>query len=543
MNRPGEYVIGIDVGTGSARAGLFDLSGRIYGSASTPITLWKPEPEFAEQSSDEIWKAIGTSIRNTLKEAKIPSSCVIGISFDATCSLVALDSQNQPVSLSPTGNKEQNIIVWMDHRAIEQAKRINRTEHPVLKYVGGQISPEMELPKILWVKDKLKASWKKIARLFDLADYLTFRATHVDTRSLCTTVCKWTYLGHQNKWDATFFKQIGLLDLLEKNKIGSHIRPMGELAGGLTETAAKELGLPAGIAVGVGIIDAHAGGLGVLGMTQRKSISPELLETNLALIGGTSSCHMAVSRKPKFIKGIWGPYYSAMIPGMWLTEGGQSATGALVDRVLVNNQYFDELKKEAHKIGLNVYELLNARVSELQRREKKGPELTSNFHILDYYHGNRSPIADPTAKGMVCGLSLDSSINSLAVSYLATIQSIAYGTRNIIEAMNRHGYRIKHIHACGGGTKNPLWLQEHADITGCTIVLPEVSEAMLLGTAMLAAVAAGRFKTVLEAMSAMSKPGEIIRPRTKNQAYHNKKYKVYKKLYQDQLSYKKIMSR
>ena len=124
---------------------------------------------------------------------------------------------------------------------------------------------------------------------------------------------------------------------------------MGEAVGkGLSADAARELGLRPGTAVGASIIDAHAGGLGLLG-APLDGVAPtvETMETRLALIGGTSSCHMAVSREARFIPGVWGPYYSAMIPGMWLTEGGQSATGALIDHVIFSHARAAQLQADA----------------------------------------------------------------------------------------------------------------------------------------------------------------------------------------------------
>ncbi len=529
-----EFVLGIDVGTLSARAGIFDLKGKLYGSASNSFPVGYPAPDFVEQSSNAIWHSIGKSIRLALKKSAIKKESILGLSFDATCSLVALDNTDQPISVSPTGKNEQNIIVWMDHRAMEQVNRINSTVHPVLRYVGDRMSPEMEPPKLLWIKENLPVTWKKAARFLDLADFLTNRATGNDTRSLCTTVCKWTYQGHKGKtgqWDEDFFRQTGLDELLVKNKIGKNILPMGTPLGGLTDISARELGLLPGTAVGVGIIDAHAGGLGVIGTSQGTPPTQEELETRLALIGGTSSCHMAVSRKPLFIKGIWGPYYSAMIPGMWLTEGGQSATGALIDCVIQSSAHYPALSKEAKSKGKTIYELLNSQVELLRKKEKCGPEITGEYHVLDYYHGNRSPRADAMARGMISGLTLDHSLDSLARQYDATIQAIAYGTRHIIEEMNRKGYRISRIHACGGGTKNPLWLQEHADITGCSIHLPKEPEAVLLGTAMLGAVAAGKFDSIPQAMASMAQPGKIIQPNLSTRPFHDKKYNVYKSMY------------
>jgi FGGY-family pentulose kinase len=544
--------IGVDVGTGSARAGVFTASGQMLGSSSHPIQMWKPKPDFVEQSSSDIWQACARVVREAMKQAGASAADVAGIGFDATCSLVALDAHDKPVSVSPTGNDEQNIIVWMDHRSIPQAERINKTKHPVLKYVGGVISPEMQTPKLLWLKENLPNTWKRTTRFIDLPDYLTYRATGDDTRSLCTTVCKWTYLGHKGNdgagWDASYFNKIGLGDLAKEGfqRIGRRVRPMGEAIGnGLTEKAAADFGLKAGTPVGVSIIDAHAGGLGLLGAPIGGSnVTTQALGTRLALIGGTSSCHMAVSPGPRYIHGIWGPYFSAMIPGLWLTEGGQSATGALIDHVIFSHAAAAPLQVEAEKAKKTIYQLLNERLDVLAKAEGVAhpAELTRDLHIQPDFHGNRSPRANPTLRGGIIGLTLSASPDDLALLYLAAIQSVAYGTRHILEEMNKKGYAIKVLLACGGGTKNPIFLREHADITGCKVVLPKEPEAVLLGSAVLGAVAGGAHISVLSAMNAMNSVEKVVEPgKGRIAAYHAKKYKVFHRLHADFMACRKIM--
>jgi FGGY-family pentulose kinase len=545
--------LGVDVGTASVRAALFDEKGRRYGMGTETIRLFFPEEELVEQSSDDIFQAAGKAIRQALEQAGVPPSSVRGIGFDATCSLVALDGDDRPVSVSPTGKDQQNVIVWMDHRAIREAEAINATQHEVLRYVGGVISPEMEIPKLLWLKRHLRKSYERAARFFDLPDFLVYRATGQDVRSQCTTVCKWTYLGHENagegRWSESFFREVGLEDLLADGarKIGARVRPLGKLAGTLTETAAAELGLVSGIPVGVAIIDAHAGGLGLLGAgLTAEELSPEVLERRVALIGGTSSCHLAVSREPRFVPGVWGPYFSAMLPGLWLTEGGQSATGALIDHTIRSDAHFESLQRQALAGATTVYELLNRRLDALAEKLDAGSFpalLTEGLHVLPDHHGNRSPRADPTLRGMVSGLKLSSSVDALSLLYLATIQGIGYGTRHIIETMNASGYRIETIVACGGDTKNAVFLREHADATGCRVLLPEEPEAVLLGSAILGAVASGRYESVSRAMSAMTRPARILEPGSGTiRSFHDAKYEVFRQLHHDQLAYRKIMS-
>jgi len=554
MTQDRRCYIGIDVGTGSARAGVFDASGKMLGQSSHPIKMWKPQADFVEQSSDDIWGACAAAVRQAVAEADIDPPNVRGIGFDATCSLVALDESDRPVSVSPTGNDEQNVIVWMDHRALEQTARINNAGHAVLRYVGGIISPEMESPKLSWLRENLPDCWKRARRFFDLADFLTYRATGDETRSLCTTVCKWTYQGHLEptipgsvgSWDDTYWQSIGLGELASEGyrRIGTCIRPMGEpIAQGLTESAAADFGLNPGTPVAVSIIDAHAGGVGMLGarLTEGGEVR---LEKRLALIGGTSSCHMAVSKEPRFVDGVWGPFYSAMIPGLWLTEGGQSATGALIDHIIFSHVRSHEMEQDARERGITVYEILAEVVDKLSAGREFPAELTKELHVQPDFHGNRSPRANPHARGMISGLRLSDSLEDLALLYLATVQAVAHGTRHILDAMTESGYEIETVLTTGGGAKNPIFVREHADITGRRIVLPKEPEAVLLGSAMLGAVAAGDFATVTEAMTKMSAADTVIEPRQGAAAsFHDAKHEVFLRMYQDQLQYNEMMNR
>jgi len=534
------FVIGVDVGTGSARAGIFNACGEMLASASEPIAMWKPGPDFAEQSSDDIWRAICLVVRQSLQQAQVAPENIAGISFDATCSLVVLDENGLPLAVNDEGDDARNIIVWMDHRALQETEEINARGHEVLQYVGGKLSPEMQTPKLLWLKRNLPRTWKRAAQFFDLADYLTYRCTGNAARSLCTLVCKWTYLGHENRWDESYFAQNDLTDALPR--IGSDVRPMGENLGVLLPGAARELGLTQSCKVGVGIIDAHAGGLGVLGgvWENDETASLKKLESALALIGGTSNCHMAASREAKFVPGVWGPYFGAMIPGLWLTEGGQSTAGSAIDWVIDNHANAPSLREAAAKSGRTVYQILN---EEIARLKSDAETITRDIHVLPYFLGNRSPHADPYARAVFDGISLDESLASQALLYYATIQAVAYGTRDIVSALNEKGYLIDTLFVTGGGTKNPLWLQEHADATGCTLILPHESEAVLLGSAILAATAAGLHEDIYSAMKAMSRSGARIEPRSETQQFHAAKFAIFQEMYAQQKTRRAIMAK
>ena len=186
------YYIGVDVGTGSARACIIDSMGNILSLAERPIQREQLKPNFITQSSQEIWQAVCHCVKSVVRDSGVPSEKIHGIGFDATCSLVVVEEgSNKEVAVGPDfQNTNQNIILWMDHRAIEETEQINATGDKCLKYVGGQMSVEMEIPKIKWLKNHLPNNKFDECKFFDLADYLTFKASGKETRSFCSTVCK-----------------------------------------------------------------------------------------------------------------------------------------------------------------------------------------------------------------------------------------------------------------------------------------------------------------------------------------------------------------
>ncbi len=260
--------------------------------AKRDIAIFRDTGHIVEQSSRDIWSAVCETVREAVAKSGRPASMAAGIGFDATCSLVVVGEEGTPLAVGPSEDQDRNIIVWMDHRAIGQAERINELGHDVLKYVGGRISPEMETPKLLWLKENRPETFASAWQFFDLADYLSWRATGDLARSTCTLTCKWTYLAHERRWDADYFRKIGLGTLADEDfaRIGQRIVEPGTPCGcGLTVDAAAAFGLPAGVPVAAGMIDAHAGGIGTVGVGKGAT-------SNLAYVFGTSSCTMTTTR-------------------------------------------------------------------------------------------------------------------------------------------------------------------------------------------------------------------------------------------------------
>src|SRR5712672_141395 len=522
--------IGIDVGTSSARAGVFDEKGSLLATARHPITVWHEAGSVVEQSSSEIWAACAASVRAAMAEAAIAPSAVKGVGFDATCSLVVLDAGGGPLTVSASGDQRRNVIVWMDHRAIAEARQVNDTQDDVLRYVGGSISPEMEIPKLLWLKRHLPSTYNGAGHFFDLADYLSFRATGSTVRSICTLACKWNFLAHEQRWSDSYFERIGLGDLASENyaKIGNEIvAPGTALGAGLTKSAARDFDLLEGTPVGASLIDAHAGGVGTIG-GRGQSGEPVDVCGRLAYIMGTSACIMATTSEPCFVPGVWGPYYSGMVPGFWLNEGGQSAAGAAIDHLIKPHPAYNEAVAAAHTGGMEILEFLERRIVSRVQNPGEAALFARDIHVLPEFLGNRSPFADPDARAVVAGMDLDVDIGSMERLFVAGLCGLAYGLADVVEAFRSHGVDSDMMVISGGAGRSPLVRQIMADTTGLTIAVPETPEPVLLGAAMLGAVAAKSRGSIAEAMAAMSAIGRLSEPTASGMAdFHRSKRKVH----------------
>jgi L-ribulokinase len=261
------------------------------------------------------------------------------------------------------------------------------------------------------------------------------------------------------------------------------------------------------------MIDAYAGALGALG---GYAADPEKLERQLALIAGTSSCIVAFSQERKPSHGMWGPYYEAVFPGSWLVEAGQSATGALLDHIVRMHAAGGEPTTVLHQ-------KIVSRIAQL--RSEEGDGFGARIFVLPDFHGNRSPLADPHAVGVVSGLTLDTSFDGLCALYWRTGVAIALGIRHILEKMKEYGYVPDTLHVAGGHVKNPVLMELYSDATGCKVVVPKMNEAVLLGTAIAASVACGLHKDLAVAGAEMYPGGDERLPDATKQALYDRDYR------------------
>lgn len=518
--QPDVYYAGVDVGTGLARACLIDTNGVILALAERPITRHELKPNYITQSSTEIWDAICFCVKHVVSDAGVNPEHVFGIGFDATCSLVAINCDtDQPEAVGPDfTDKKENIILWMDHRAEAETDEINATNDPCLKYVGGTMSIEMELPKMKWLKHHRPNGINDL-KFYDLADFLIHKATGTETRSFCSTVCKQGFLplgveGSTTGWLEEFLNQIRMPELVENDfaKLGGTParsgvwKLAGEVVGMLTEKAAEELGLTTECAVGLGVIDAYAGWIGTVAAKvevpekwQHPNTIGEALTKidsacgRLAAVAGTLTCHIAMSKNPHFVKGVWGPYRDVMVPNYWLAEGGQSLTGQLLAHVIAIHPAARELAHQAEQSNLSKFDFLNLTLENLVR-ERDAPLvvlLAKHWFFYGDFHGNRSPIADPNMRALIIGQLMDTLVNDLAIQYFAACEFIAQQTRQIIEEMEKLGHDISYVFMLGGQCRNGLLMRLLADCTGKPVIIPRyIDAAVVFGLAILGAVAA-----------------------------------------------------
>ena len=391
--------------------------------------------------------------------AGVAAEAVAGISFDATCSLVVRDAAGAPLSISGDGDPGRDTIAWIDHRAFAEAAECTATGHTVLQYAGGVMTPEMQVPKAMWLKRRLPDVWSRTGYLFDLADFLTWRASGNTARSRCTLACKWSYQAHEpHGWPEDFFASVGLSDLLQRGGLPAAATPVGSDLGPLTAQAAKDLGLSQSCRVATGLVDAYAGGLGVFGAD---AITDAGTRGEAVLIAGTSSCVMTVGRIPQHFKRLLGTVSRRYAAGFWVTEGGQSATGALLDHLIRVHAAGGDPTAERHRA-------IADRVQAL--RNEQGADFAAKLHILPDFHGNRAPLADPGAVGVMSGLTLDASFDGLCRLYWRACVGIALGVRHILDHMREAGCAIHTLHVTGGHTRNPLLMELYADATGCRLM-------------------------------------------------------------------------
>ena len=466
------YVIGIDGGTESLRAHVFDLSGRSRGVGKCAYGTQFPEPGRAEQNPDDWWHAAGVAVREAVAAAAVPVDQITAICCDTTsCTVVALDADGRPL---------RPCLLWMDVRAHREAADVAGCGDPALRLNGGgagPVSPEWMIPKALWIKRHQPDLWARAPMVGEYQDFLTLRLTGLWVGSLNNATMRWHYQTQEGGWPVSMLERLSLSDILPKWP--ARIVAPGKQIGPLTDSAALHLGLLPGTPVVQGGADAFIGMIG-LGVTQ---------PGDLALITGSSHLQLGVANRTVHAAGVWGTYMDCVYPGRPIIEGGQTSTGSVIawfKRNFAEHMDFDTLNTQASAL----------------------PPGAEGLLAVDHFQGNRTPHTDPLARGAITGLSLK---HTPAHVYRALVESVCFGTRAIVDAFG-DAFTARRIVVAGGATRSPFWLQVHADTLGVALELTEETEACALGSAILAAHGAGHFDTIDDACAAMVRVARRVEP-------------------------------
>jgi FGGY-family pentulose kinase len=486
------YVIGIDGGTESLRAHVFDLSGRSRGLGKGAYPTAFPEPGRAEQSPDDWWHALGVAVREAVAAAGVRPDQISAIACDTTsCTVVALDARGRPL---------RPCLLWMDVRAHREAAEVAACGDPALRLNGGgqgPVSPEWMIPKALWLKRHQPEIWARAERIGEYQDYLTLRLTGRWAGSLNNATMRWHYQTQHGGWPVSMLGRLDLSDL--RPRWPEALVAPGEVIGPLTAEAARHTGLPEGTPVVQGGADAFIGMIG-LGVTR---------PGDMALITGSSHLQLGVAARTVHAPGVWGTYMDCVYPGRPIIEGGQTSTGSVIawfKRNFAEAVDFDVLNEQARAL----------------------PPGAEGLLAVDHFQGNRTPHTDALARGAITGLTLK---HTPAHVYRALIEAVCFGTRAIVETFG-DAFGARRIVVAGGATRSPFWLQVHADTLGLPLELTEQTEACALGSAILAATGAGHFASIDEACAAMVRTARRVEPDMAAHAAYAPVYARYRAAYE-----------
>ncbi len=494
-----KFVLGIDAGTESFRAGVFDAAGKCLGFGVSPNTTVHRHPGWAEQSPRDWDTALVDSIRKALAAARVKGSDIGGIGVDGTsCTVVFLDEKGNPL---------RDAIMWMDIRAVREAAEAGATGDPALRYVGGgNVSAEWFPCKTAWVKRNEPDVYARAHTIFEQTDWLALRLTGERTANIDCATIRWFYNINEGGLPVSLYRSLGLEDLL--SRVPTRIVKIGETVGGLTREMAEATGLAAGTPVAGGGADAFIGVIGI------NALKPG----TAALITGSSTLIIGITEKEFHARGLFGTYPDAILPGLQVIEGGQVSTGSVV-HWFTSGFVGADITALAAARKRPVYDVLNEQAEKI-------PCGSEGLVVLEHWQGNRTPWTDPLSRGVIRGLTLG---HTPAHVYRAILEGVAYGTEVILRRMQEEGVRLDSLIACGGATQSSLWMQIHADVSGKEIAIPEEQQAVTLGSAIAASVAAGLHPDLTTAAGKMVRINRVIRP----DAAAHERYKPYVAQYEE----------
>lgn len=495
------YVVGIDFGTLSARAVVVraedgaEMGAAVheYAHAVMERTLASSgaelPPQWALQDPHDYVEALQRAVPAAVATAGIRPDEIVGVATDFTASTpLPVLADGTPLCALPelADRPHAYAKLWKHHAAQRQADRINALAaergEPWLARYGGKISSEWEFAKALQVLEEDPEVYERMDRWVEAADWIVWQLCGRETRNACTA-------GYKGIYQEGAYPSADYLRALDERfadfaqtKLTAELSPLGGRAGDLTEQAAAWTGLPSGIAVAVGNVDAH------VTAPAAQAVEPG----RMLIVMGTSNCHVVNGTAPAEVPGMCGVVDGGIAPGLWGFEAGQTGVGDIFAWFVENAvppRYHDEAA--AHALDLHGY------LSELAGEQEVGQH---GLVALDWNNGNRSVLVDHELSGLIVGLTLATRAEDI---YRALIEATAFGTRVILEAFADAGVAVNELYVAGGLIKNPVIMQIYCDVVRMPLHLIGSDQGPAFGSAMHAAVAAGVHPDIHAAAAAM----------------------------------------
>jgi L-ribulokinase len=519
------YVIGVDYGTLSGRAVVVRVSdGAELGSAvheythrviedKLPGTDVRLGPDWALQSPQDWLDVLRIAVPAAITAAGVDPAQVIGIGTDFTaCTVLPTTADGTPLCFETPELPHAWPKLWKHHAAQPHADRINelaaRRGESWLPRYGGKISSEWEFAKGLQLLEEAPDVYARAERWIEAADWIIWQLTGVESRNICTVGYKGVFqdgaypseefLAALNPDFAGFIGKLATGQVGEEVN-GVTVAPLGGLAGRLTARAAEWTGLPEGIAVAVGNVDAHV----------TNAAADAVRPGQMVAIMGTSTCHIMSSDQLAEVPGMCGVVKDGVVPGLWGYEAGQSAVGDIF------GWFVDTFGAEGHD-----------HLTALAEKQAVGQH---GLVALDWFGGNRSVLVDHNLSGVIVGQTLATKPEDV---YRALIESTAYGARMIVETFEKSGVPVEEFVVAGGLLKNSFLMQIYADVLRRPLSVIGSDQGPALGSAIHAAVAAGAYASIEEAAAVMGKRTEAAyTPDEARADAYDRLYAEYQKLH------------
>jgi len=490
--------MGIDIGTSGSKGVLVTLDGEVLAEHTTVHGFDIPHPGWAEQDADTIWWHDFCQISRALL-SKVPVKpgqlAAVGCSAIAP-TMLPLDEQSRPLRPS--------ILYGIDARASLEIEELTAQlgEAEIFQRTGQYLSAQSVGPKVLWFRRNEPDLYRQTRKIVTAATYLVYRLTgRFVVDNYVAPYFTPFFNVEKLAWDAAFVEPICPVEWLPETLWAT------EAAGVVTPRAAEETGIPAGTPVAVGTADAAS-----------EAISAGAIDPgDLMIAYGTTLFLIQALDIYRRHPDLWASVYC--VPGQAALAAGMSTSGALIRWF---RDEFGQPERDAEaRTGASAYALLSQQAAAI-------PAGSGGLVTLPYFSGERTPINDTQARGLIMGLTL---AHTRAHVYRSVLEGIAYGLRHNIEAMAEVGALPKRLVAVGGGTKDPVWLQACSDVTGMPQDVPERTLGAAYGDAYLAGYAAGIFTDSKPLKQQWVKITRTVEPNPDNAALYDELYAIYRHLY------------